>query len=348
MRRLPIFFLLDVSESMIGVPLMALEEGVSRIISSLRRDPGALESVYISVIAFAGKAQVISPLVDLVSFYSPRLPIGGGTALGAALEVLMREIDTRLVKQTATVRGDWKPVIFLITDGQPTDNPQPMIQKWLKNYASGATIVAITLGSGADTNTLHQLTPHVLLYEGSREEDFKQFIDWISRSISTQSQSVESNRGESIINLAKAGDALVLLDEKKPMVSDPNTVVLTGRCQKTHSPYLIKYTRIGTLKSIERFIQKPQYSLEGCFPVTESYFIWSSDFQEEQIDVHSLIGVPGCPYCGNLIAIALCGKCNKIMCINGEGEAICPWCKSQNHFVFSDSDANFDIGRGQG
>src|SRR4051812_49037518 len=68
MRRLPIFFLLDISESMIGEDLRSLETGVGEIVNSLRSDAHELETVHLSVLAFAGKARTIMPLMDLVSF----------------------------------------------------------------------------------------------------------------------------------------------------------------------------------------------------------------------------------------------------------------------------------------
>jgi uncharacterized protein YegL len=79
-RRLPIFFLLDVSESMAGENLRQLQHGLERLVTSLRTDPYALETVYLSIIAFAGKAKTLTPLVELASFYAPRLPVGSGTA----------------------------------------------------------------------------------------------------------------------------------------------------------------------------------------------------------------------------------------------------------------------------
>ncbi len=76
MRRLPVFFVLDVSESMIGEPLRRIEVGIEKIVSSLRQDPHSLETVFISLIAFAGKAKAITPLIDLISFYPPKIPLG--------------------------------------------------------------------------------------------------------------------------------------------------------------------------------------------------------------------------------------------------------------------------------
>ena len=124
MRRLPIFFVLDVSESMVGEPIHKMENGIEKIVATLRQDPHALETVLISVIAFAGKAKAITPLIDLVSFYPPKIPMGGGTSLGAALDVLMTEIDSKVVKTTLQERGDWQPVVFLIPMENLLINPR--------------------------------------------------------------------------------------------------------------------------------------------------------------------------------------------------------------------------------
>ncbi|KAA6300513.1 MAG: hypothetical protein EZS26_003352 [Candidatus Ordinivivax streblomastigis] len=96
MRRLPIYFLIDVSESMVGEPLEQVEEGIATIIKELRTDPYALETVYLSIIAFAGKACKITSMVELFNFYPPKIPIGGGTSLGKAVDFLMNDITTSI------------------------------------------------------------------------------------------------------------------------------------------------------------------------------------------------------------------------------------------------------------
>ena len=52
MRRLPVYLLLDTSGSMGGEPIEAVKNGVQIMISSLRGNPQAQETAYISVITF--------------------------------------------------------------------------------------------------------------------------------------------------------------------------------------------------------------------------------------------------------------------------------------------------------
>ena len=346
MRRLPIFFLLDVSESMVGQPLNSVEEGMSRIVSSLRQDPSALETAHISIIAFAGKAKVISPLTDIISFYPPKLPIGGGTSLGLGLTTLMREIDEKIILKSSTQQRDWKPLIFLITDGKPTDNIKEAIKEWQDNYANKATMVAITLGDCANISILKQLTPHVLVYEGSSDDEFKRFFDWISASVQSHSQAIEQNRGDKQgINLQKIGETLKKASDEESNV-DRNTVVLTGRCQGNKQPYLVKYEKFITEPIFEKYVTAKNYKLNGCYPITEEYFEWSTKDSNHEINISQLDGFPSCPYCANISALASCGFCHKNMCINGEEVAICPWCNEKNRFIFTDED--FSIQRGKG
>lgn len=89
MRRLPIYFLIDISESMVGEQIQKVEDGMATIIKSIKTDPYAIETVWISIIVFAGQAKTIVPLQEIVSFYPPKFPIGGGTALGNGLGQLM-------------------------------------------------------------------------------------------------------------------------------------------------------------------------------------------------------------------------------------------------------------------
>ena len=105
MRRLPVYLVIDISESMAGDNLRHMQEGISRLINVLRADPYALETVYLSVIAFAGVARTLAPLVELYAFYPPRLPVGSGTSIGAALEHVMDEISANVVMSSPTQNG---------------------------------------------------------------------------------------------------------------------------------------------------------------------------------------------------------------------------------------------------
>ncbi len=68
MRRLPVYLLLDTSGSMYGEPIEAVKNGMQVLISTLRQDPYALETAYLSVITFDSSACQASQLTEQSAF----------------------------------------------------------------------------------------------------------------------------------------------------------------------------------------------------------------------------------------------------------------------------------------
>ena len=148
-RRLPVYLLLDCSGSMMGEPIEAVRQGIKALLSELRGDPQALETAYLSVITFDSQARQIIPLTELMQFQEPELHAGGATALGGAIEVLMECINTEVRKSTETQKGDWRPLVFILTDGSPTDTAA--FERAVQNIKDVkiANIIACAAGSNA-------------------------------------------------------------------------------------------------------------------------------------------------------------------------------------------------------
>lgn len=189
MRRLPVYLLVDTSGSMHGEAIEAVRNGLQVLLGALRQDPYALETAYLSVISFNSEARQLTPLTDLMSFQVPNIQASGTTALGGALKVLADCVEREVVKGNAEVKGDWKPVVFLLSDGAPTDDLQSGIAA-LKRIKTG-TFVACAAGSGADTNTLKQITETVVSLDTADTASIKSFFKWVSSSISVSSQKIE-------------------------------------------------------------------------------------------------------------------------------------------------------------
>ena len=191
MRRLPVYLVLDISGSMTGEPIEAVKNGVQVLVSTLRQDPYALETAYLSVITFDSSAKQIVPLTELSMFQMPDVQATGTTALGEALSLVANKVSIEVTKTTAEVKGDWKPLVFLMTDGEPTDNWQKGLNDF-KNQKFGM-VVACAAGAGANTSILKQITEIVVQLDTADSATIKAFFKWVSASVSTGSQKIEAS-----------------------------------------------------------------------------------------------------------------------------------------------------------
>ncbi|OJV22441.1 TerY-C metal binding domain-containing protein [Dyadobacter sp. 50-39] len=348
MRRLPIFFLIDISESMVGEQIQAVEDGMATIIKVIKTDPYAIETVWISIIVFAGQAKTLVPLQEIVSFYPPKFPIGGGTSLSSGLSHLMLELRKNIVKTTMEQKGDWKPIIFLFTDGVPTDDTKPAISEWKKNWQSSANMVAVSFGDEPDSNILKDLTENVLHFKNSSEEDYKKFFKWVTDSIKTSSISVESNQsGFELASIDGVTISKLNLTKSSPpkQYSDSNFVVLAAKCQNTKKPYLLKYKKTVNPAGFTDLNRKTlSYRLVAGYKVDSAYFELSDkNGNYSKVNTEVLEGGTSCPHCNNKYALALC-QCQQIHCVGVEKVSTCPWCGTQGSY----GEANFDVNKTQG
>jgi len=172
--------LLDVSETMKGEPIEALNNGLFLFVNALRGEPQALETVCLSVITFGNIAKQIVLLTDLVSFQVPQFSAGGYRVLGAALELLDERLEVEVKKPTRDEKGDWKPIIFLFTDGIPSDNWQNGAGKIKKQ---DVTVVACAAGFNADLNLLKQITENVIELKSASKYDISKYFRWETQNL---------------------------------------------------------------------------------------------------------------------------------------------------------------------
>ena len=177
---------------MTGEPIESVKVGLEAMLSSLRGDPFALESANISIITYDREVKVILPLTPLEDIQLPEItcPESGPTNMGAALKTLCKQIDSEVHLSTLTQKGDWMPLLFLMTDGKPSDIMEyneaiPEVKK-----RKFATIVACAAGSKAKTEPLQQLTDQVYTLDTMDKSSFSQFFKWVSSSIGVGNRSI--------------------------------------------------------------------------------------------------------------------------------------------------------------
>jgi uncharacterized protein YegL len=179
---------------MYGEPIESVKKGLETLLSSLRQDPFALETAFLSIIEFNSTAFQSVPLTDLMSFQPPDLTPSGTTSLGAALTLLTNKVNEEVKTTTLEEKGDWRPLIFIFSDGGATDELQKGIED-LKSTKMGI-VVACAAGHHAKLDELMKITENVVHLENADSKAISAFFEWVSASISTNSQKVENGESE--------------------------------------------------------------------------------------------------------------------------------------------------------
>ncbi|MGY1777088.1 VWA domain-containing protein [Geodermatophilus sp. SYSU D00804] len=184
--RCPCLLLLDTSGSMQGQPIQELNEGLRTFASQLTSDDLAAKRVEVAVVSF-GPVQVESDFVTADSFLPPVLNAHGGTPLGEAVVTGLDLVESRKALYRSQGISYYRPWIFLITDGAPTDSWREAATR-VHNGEETKSFSFFAVGvEGADMSVLSQLSSRKPL--GLRGLDFRGLFTWLSNSMSSVSQS---------------------------------------------------------------------------------------------------------------------------------------------------------------
>jgi uncharacterized protein YegL len=201
-RRLPVYLLLDTSGSMAGDPIRDVRLGLELFKKEVGNDPFAEETVHVGIITFGGEADFVTKgLIPITKFRdefnTESLEANGQTPLGQALWLLVESIDKDVKAPIkGGQKGDWKPLIFILTDGEPTDEwRQP--REAVLNRQKKKVINVVTVGCGPriNQNNLKEISVGATFNMGNDSESFKSFFKWVSQSTSTVARSVSKPGG---------------------------------------------------------------------------------------------------------------------------------------------------------
>lgn len=185
-NRCAVLLLLDNSQSMRGKPIEELNAGLQVFRDELFADSLAAKRVDVGIVTF-GPVKVESDFVGIQHFYAPTLAVEGDTPMGSAIEQGLDLLRRRKDAYKSNGISYYRPWVFLITDGGPTDSVSRASQLVREGEAAKAFMFYAVGVDGANFDALKQISVREpLKLEGLR---FRDLFQWLSASLSSVSKS---------------------------------------------------------------------------------------------------------------------------------------------------------------
>ncbi len=189
--RCPCVLLLDTSSSMAGPSIDQLNAGLRQFQKELGNDALASQRVEIAVITF-GPVKVVQDFITADNYAPTDLRAEGDTPIGAAIMEALELLRLRKQQYQANGIAYYRPWLFLITDGAPTDH-WAAAAKAIKDAESSKSLAFFPVGvDGADMEILKQLSVRAPIR--LRGVMFRELFQWLSNSLSGVSRSQVGDR----------------------------------------------------------------------------------------------------------------------------------------------------------
>lgn len=202
--RVACVVLCDVSSSMAGEPIAALERGFAAFCDYLHNDILASKRVEVAVVTFGTVATVAVPMQEARALQPIGFTASGTTNMSAGLHLALDIIEDRKHAYKTAGLQYYRPWILVLTDGKPNIGgfDEAVARLNAAETARGVTVFAIGAGPGVDYQQLGRLS----IRRGPAPLDglkYAELFEWLSASLSNVSNSQEyaqSDEGLSVMN----------------------------------------------------------------------------------------------------------------------------------------------------
>ena len=188
--RCPCVLVVDVSSSMYGAPMNELNSGIATFARELKNDQLASLRTEVAIVTFGSGAEMPQDFVTADQFTPPTLVANGATEMSAGINLALDKIEERKQMYRDNGIDYYRPWLFLITDGAPTESPEAVIAATarLKQAEDEKRVATFSVGvEGADMGMLTDISPRrPLMLQGL---EFSGMFVWLSQSMSRVSAS---------------------------------------------------------------------------------------------------------------------------------------------------------------
>lgn len=182
-NRCPVVLLLDTSASMSGEPIQELNKGIERFQSSVVEDDLAALRVEVAVVKFGGTVSVVQEFVTVDEFNPPTLEASGNTPMGIAIDKGLDMLEERKAVYKNNGILYYRPWVFLITDGAPTDPWERAAQRVHAEEKQRKLLFFAVGVQEAKMTTLKQIAPVERPPMSLKGLHFEELFLWLSDSL---------------------------------------------------------------------------------------------------------------------------------------------------------------------
>ena len=195
---------LDTSGSMSGAAIRELNRGLQEFYGAIEEDLIAANRLEVGIITFGSSIKIVQDPALVDNFDMPTLNVSGTTRLVDAVREAMRKTEQRKQWYKETGQPYYRPIIVLITDGEPDrDQDVKGLSSELQGAVDSKKFTFWGLGvKGFNQQVLTEICPDSAPAIPLSGYKFAEFFKWLSNSIG-------------IITKSKEGDSIEL-----PPVSD--------------------------------------------------------------------------------------------------------------------------------
>ncbi|KJH71976.1 vWA domain-containing protein [Aliterella atlantica] len=189
--RCPCVLLLDISGSMQGEAINALNEGLKVFKEELNRDNLAKKRVEVAIVTFNSNVDIVQDFVTADQFEPPTLSAQGLTVMGTAIHRGLDMVSSRKAQYSASGVAYYRPWVFLITDGEPQGEPESVVEQAMQRIRddeANKRVAFFAVGvEGANMERLSQIVVRSPLKLVGL--NFQEMFIWLSASMQRVSQS---------------------------------------------------------------------------------------------------------------------------------------------------------------
>jgi uncharacterized protein YegL len=196
--RVPCVLLLDVSNSMDGDKIRELNAGLPMLRTELLKDEQAARRVELAIVTFGGSVKVAQDFVSPTDFKPPVLTVSGDTPMAAGILKAFELVEQRKARYEASDLDSYEPWIFMVTDGEPTDEENVLIDAHgriasAERRERGKRIAFFAVGvEGANMKRLSALSKRTPLK--LKGLSFAQMFRWVTENLTRTTQTKLGDR----------------------------------------------------------------------------------------------------------------------------------------------------------